>query len=93
MANFLKKIKAHTGYTGVRQRGRAGDVRIVLLGGLHPPEARPGRKFRARPVRRTFVFLPYRNHNEKCKKIYKFPQDLPPTARPSETQSETCKPI
>ena len=41
-------------YTGVRLRGRAGDVRIVLLGGLRPPEARPGRKFRARPVRRTF---------------------------------------
>ena len=65
-------------YTGVWLRGRAGELAIVLLGRLRPPEARPGRKFQARPVRRTFAVLPYRNHKEKCEKIGKFPQDLPP---------------
>ena len=34
-------------YAAVRLVGRVGDVR--------PPEARSGRKFRARPVKRTFV--------------------------------------
>ena len=75
---YLPYCRSTKAYTGVRLRGRAGDVRIVLLGGLRPPEARPGRKFRARPVRRTFSVLPYRNHKEKCEKIGKFPQDPPP---------------
>ena len=44
-------------YTGVRLKGRAGDFSIVLLGGLRPPEARPGQKTQERPVRRTSSFL------------------------------------